>query len=64
MITNTNFLTPILLQPDVDKPFIFKLVILGQIVKAWNIKGVHHQAAKLKELEKRICDHCTPPLYV
>ena len=43
------FLVFLLLQPDVTKPFYHKLwVLLNQKVKVWNIKGLHHQVAKMK----------------
>ena len=63
MITNTYFRIHISLQPEVEDLRYFQLWVLsGPEFKVWNIKGLHHQVAKMQWLEKRICDDCTTPL--
>ena len=43
--TNSNFLFPISLQPNFR---YFKLwILLDQIIKVWDIKGLHYQVAKI-----------------
>ena len=50
--TNSGFLTPISLRPDVVDLRYFKLWILFyQIVEVWNIKGLHYRIAKIYGLE-------------
>ena len=50
--TYSDFLIPITWQPILLNLSYFKLLILlDQIVLVWNIKGLHHQVAKLWGLE-------------
>ena len=42
-LTNSDFLIPLSLQPNVVDPRYFKLwIMMDQIIKVWNIKGLRH----------------------
>ena len=45
--TNTNFLTTLSLQPDVDLSYFKLWLMLGQIFEVWNIQGLHTQVVKI-----------------
>ena len=46
--SNSDFLIPISLQLDVVELYYIVLwILLDQIVKVWNCKGLHHQIAKV-----------------
>ena len=52
-VTNSDFLIPISLQPNVVDLRYFKLWnILKQIIWVWHIKGLHYQVAKIVRTRK------------
>ena len=52
LASNSDFLIPLSLKPNVGDFKHFKLwILLYPIIKVWNIKGWHHQVAKIKGFE-------------
>ena len=52
VVTNSDFLILVYLQPNVTDLRYFKAWILSdQLIKVWNIKGVHFKVAKILGLE-------------